>query len=290
MASQGYYEWVAAGRPYALIRPVAKTQANIRRHGITVYDYPDESHLKADPPEDHTSFSETGWPGPNARWKARGIDIMPRADTEEARDENTAIAIQMIHDRDTGYPGAQWIKYINYTDDDGKCWHVKWQPNKVVTSSTDSGHVHASGRSDVDNDTRADDYDPVARMNGEEEDMEKTNLIGNTATSAKPGGRNVEDILGDLENKRNIEYGEIKKGDGRFPADNTPLAAALAIPAKVDAVTQLVTALTQAVNDLKEQVANITGGDVSEATVIAALKSPEGQAAISTAVEYAEDH
>ncbi|MEV4138149.1 hypothetical protein AB0J72_39000 [Dactylosporangium sp. NPDC049742] len=171
MASQGYRDWIRAGRPYTLIRPARAVQRTLLRHGITVWDFPDEDHQKAEPPEDHTPYSATGFPGQNQRWNARGLDIMPRSDSKAHRKENADIARQMIRDRDAGVPGAMWIKYINWTDEDGVCRQERWtsrsnQFQRTTRSSTDSGHVHVSGRSDADNDARADGYDPLARMRG----------------------------------------------------------------------------------------------------------------------------
>ncbi|MGI5178681.1 hypothetical protein ACQEVZ_20325 [Dactylosporangium sp. CA-152071] len=176
MASQGYRDWVRAGRPYTLIRPARAVQAALLRHGITVWDFPDEGHQKAEPPEDHTPYSATGFPGQNARWMARGLDIMPRSDSWAHRKENADIARQLIRDRDAGVPGAMWIKYINWTDEDGACRQERWTTvgaplRRTTRSSTDSGHVHVSGRSDADNDARADGYDPFARMTGADDDM-----------------------------------------------------------------------------------------------------------------------
>lgn len=171
MASQGYRDWLAAGKPYELIRPAAALQRALRSHGLTVYDYPDARHLQADMPEDHTPFSVTGYPGSNRRWRARGLDVMPRGSTAGARRENAEIARQLIRDRDAGRPEVAWIKYINWTDENGVCRQERWttdgQPNKRTTrSSTDKGHIHISGRSDLDSDTRADGYDPIKRMSG----------------------------------------------------------------------------------------------------------------------------
>lgn len=167
MASQGYWDWLAAGKPYTLIRPAKALQRNLRAHGLTVYDYPDQSHLEASTPQDHTPFSVTGWPGPNARWKARGLDIMPRDGTASGRKENADIARRLIRDRDAGVPGVMWIKYLNWTDEAGVCRQERWmtagQPlHRETRSSTDRDHIHISGRSDVDDDARAEDYDPLA--------------------------------------------------------------------------------------------------------------------------------
>lgn len=190
MASQGYRDWLSAGRPYTLIRPAKAVQRAIRAYGITVYDYPNDAHLKAEMPEDHTPFSVTGWPGTNRRWNARALDVMPRSGSAAHRKENADIARQLIRDRDAGHPGVMWIKYLNWTAEDGTCRQERWTdagaPLKRTTrSSSDRGHIHISGRSDVDDDDRADGYDPIARMRGnlagEEEDMtpEQAGILGN---------------------------------------------------------------------------------------------------------------
>lgn len=173
MVSQGYRDWLQAGKPYTLILPAADLQRTLRGYGLTVYDYPDDAHLQANTPEDHTPFSVTGWPDKNARWKARALDIMPRKNVPDAqaRGENAAIARQIIRDRDAGHPGVAWIKYLNWTDERGYCSQERWttdgQPNRRTTrGSSDKGHVHISGRSDADTDTRARGYDPIARASG----------------------------------------------------------------------------------------------------------------------------
>ncbi|UWZ37472.1 hypothetical protein Drose_04105 [Dactylosporangium roseum] len=163
MASQGYRDWLKAGKPYSLIRPAKALQKKLRAYGLTVYDYPNDAHLTASTPEDHTPFSVTGWPGPNARWKARALDVMPRSESYAHRKENADIARQIIRDRNAGVPGVMWIKYLNWTDENGTCRQERWTPGHATRSSTDNGHIHISGRSDVDDDARADDYDPIAR-------------------------------------------------------------------------------------------------------------------------------
>jgi len=184
MASQGYRDWLKAGRPYTLIRPAKAVQAAVRGYGLTVYDYPNDAHLQASIPEDHTPFSVTGWPGQNRRWNARALDIMPRSDSSAHRKENADIARQLIRDRDAGYPGAMWIKYLNWTDENGNCKQERWTDagaplRRTTRSSTDRGHVHISGRSDVDDDDRADGYDPIARMQGRDYSVTDSQLIAN---------------------------------------------------------------------------------------------------------------
>lgn len=166
MASQGYWDWLRAGKPYTLIRPAKALQTILKAHGLTVWDFPDEGHQKAEPPQDHTPYSATGWPGANARWNARALDVMPRDGGAAAAKENADIARQLIRDRNAGVPGVMWIKYINWTDENGRCRQVRWTPSYEVRDSGDKDHIHISGRSDVDNDNRADNYDPIARMTG----------------------------------------------------------------------------------------------------------------------------
>jgi hypothetical protein len=107
--------------------------------------------------------------GPRARRHAAG-----RRARGAARNENAAIARQLIRDRDAGVPGAMWIKYINWTDESGVCRQERWMDlsaplRRTTRTSTDNGHIHISGRSDVDDDDRADTYDPIARMTGTDE-------------------------------------------------------------------------------------------------------------------------
>lgn len=160
MASTAYYNWVKKGKPYKLAQPVKDVQLNIRSHGFTVYDYPNDAHLTARVPEDHTPFSATGWPKTSAFGIAHAIDIMPRG---KSMNELARMARQIIADKDAKLPGTEWIKYLNWTDENGQCFHVSWQPNKSVRSSSDRNHIHVSGRSDMDS-TRATGYDPYQRM------------------------------------------------------------------------------------------------------------------------------
>lgn len=162
MATQAYYDWVKAGKPYNRSAPVVQLRDVLQGYSYTVYDYPDDSHQKANLPEDHTAYSATGWPVVSPRWWAFAIDQMPG---KGGMNDLADIAMQIIRDKDADVPGTEWIKYINWTDKSGKCWHTSWKPNKVTVSSTDKGHNHISGRSDFTTKQTV-LYDPVARMKG----------------------------------------------------------------------------------------------------------------------------
>jgi hypothetical protein len=166
MASTAYYEWIDAGEPYTRATPTLQLKAVIKSHGFVVYDYPNTAHLQAEPPEDHTPFSATGWPITSKRWVGHAIDIMPKTDDAVGQAELTRLARQIIADKDAGVPGTKWLKYINWTDENGNCWQTSWKPTKKTVSSTDKRHIHLSGRSDMDTSTEVADtgWDPVARM------------------------------------------------------------------------------------------------------------------------------
>src|ERR1041384_6831648 len=174
MASLAYSAWIDAGQPFTLAAPLAKLQKVLQGYGLTVYAYPDESHQQANPPEDHTPYSATGWPVSSPRWYGFAVDIMPGSDGAAGQ---TRLARQIIADKDSNVPGTEWIKYINWTDEQGRTWHTSWQPYKVTVSSTDKGHIHISGRSDYATaNTVA--YDPIARMSAGGDDEEMGSQIG----------------------------------------------------------------------------------------------------------------
>ncbi|GGM69160.1 hypothetical protein ACFFX1_30120 [Dactylosporangium sucinum] len=261
MASQGFRDWVAAGKPYTLIRPAKALKRNLKAHGLTVFDFPDDGHQRAEPPEDHTPYSATGWPGPNARWKARALDIMPRADNSAGRKENADIARQLIRDRDAGRPAVMWIKYLNWTDEQGVCQQERWtdaqHPNRRTTrDSSDSGHVHVSGRSDADDDGRAEDYDPISRMRELEDDMYND--------EDRRRGRNVDEAI----------WQGIVNG--------APKAKGLVIPGQplVDRPIWLVEKLTEVAADAKAgrkaievlvSALNAGGGQVDTASILSRM-------------------
>lgn len=167
MASVAYSQWLAAGQPYTRARPMLELLTLLRRYGYTVYDYPNDAHLKAEPPEDHTPFSATGWPVTSKHWVGHADDVMPPNATATAKGavDLVTLAKQIIADKDAKVAGTSWLKYINWTDENGRCWHTSWQPDKRTVSSTDTGHIHMSARSDMDtsDEVSRTGWDPVER-------------------------------------------------------------------------------------------------------------------------------
>lgn len=161
MASQGYRDWVAAGKPFTLAAPLKRLRDILRGYGYTVYDIGNVSHQLADPPEDHMPYSATGWPNRSPRWYGFALDIMPPDDDDLPT--LAQLGAQIYADKMAGHEGLAWLKYLNWEPGNGECHHDKWQPDHVRTDSGDRGHIHASGRSDHYLTDTTGGYDPVAR-------------------------------------------------------------------------------------------------------------------------------
>lgn len=138
MTSQQHQQWINEGSPWHLAVPLRELQDAI----IEVLDPPrdtlgtigDTAHLDAEPPEDHTPYSETGWPEPTPHLIVTALDY--QGPGWEALFEH------MINTRHAG--GFPWIKYINF-----RGIHHSWEPNYEAHPSSDwTGHGHLSIRSD----------------------------------------------------------------------------------------------------------------------------------------------
>jgi len=137
MASQAYYTWDAAGRPWKPARPIAELQAWAQANGVTVLGtIGNEEHLQHVPPQDHTPYSATAWPVKLSGYIVTAIDL-----------DNVRELGQLIEDgaRAGEYP---WLKYMNHDnqhldsrdlDGDGITWEEYPSSDK---------HVHISIRTD----------------------------------------------------------------------------------------------------------------------------------------------
>lgn len=172
MASQGYRDWVAAGKPFTLAAPQRRLRDILRGYGYTVYDIGNRAHQLATPPEDHMPYSETGWPRTSPRWYGFALDIMPPGKGSGLPSLPQLLG-QIYRDKMAGHPGLAWLKYMNWepTGPSGPCYHDSWQPGHERRASGDRGHGHLSGRSDHYLTDTTGGYDPVARFRGEDGDM-----------------------------------------------------------------------------------------------------------------------
>lgn len=152
-----YQGWVNDGKPWKNCQPINDFIAMLRRHGYTGpgSGIGDQSHLTATPPEDHCPYSHTPWPGVQPYPYVMAIDIMPSSGVDIIW-----LGGQLYNDKSSNKAGTQAIKYINWTDSDGNCFHDSWMPNHARYASTDRGHIHISFRTDYVTSTNMAAYDP----------------------------------------------------------------------------------------------------------------------------------
>lgn len=157
MVVSNYDEWVADGSPWHAATPVESLAQVLKNYGYTVYILGDKRHLTANPPEDHTPYSHTPWPGSQPYPAVLAQDIMPGGAWN--LDE---LGAKIFADKQAGHPGLAGLKYMNWTDASGNCWHDKWTPDHQRSSSSDRGHIHLSWRTDYVNTNTP--YDPIAKV------------------------------------------------------------------------------------------------------------------------------
>jgi hypothetical protein len=108
-----YAYWVADGRPVIPALPVRETverfEARYPGAKPILGWYTNDAHLKAATPEDHTPFSETGWPVPNPYPYVCATDLMPYS----AYDLDEVFAYWLAEARAGRTP---WVKYLIYKD------------------------------------------------------------------------------------------------------------------------------------------------------------------------------
>jgi hypothetical protein len=201
MASQAYYDWKADGSPKRFSRPITAIADRLQEHGYTVYQQGNQAHLTHVPPEDHTFFSATGWPGKSPYPYCNAMDIMPPDAgqksklTGERLPSLQQLSAQLFKDKQAKHPGVAFLKYMNSEpagDNTGPCYHDSWTPDHSRINSTDRGHIHVSGRSDSVTSTLSDDYDLVARVTGD--DMAAVDLTD--AAAEKVANAVVSKVLG----------------------------------------------------------------------------------------------
>ncbi|MFI2650213.1 hypothetical protein [Micromonospora fulviviridis] len=187
VGAQRRLNWIKDGSPFRLMTPAAELRDTLRRHGYTVYDIGNRDHLEHDPPEDHTPYSATGYPGTAKYGTGYAEDIMPPAPGQRSKVDGLPLptlqqlGAQLLADRKAGVAGIRWLKYMNWEpsgDNRGPCYHESWQPAYARRASTDRGHIHLSGLTGYETSTIAAGYDPVARIRGDDDHMDRTEFLG----------------------------------------------------------------------------------------------------------------
>ncbi|MEU5948799.1 hypothetical protein ABZ793_25015 [Micromonospora sp. NPDC047465] len=165
MSVQDRENWIRRGCPFRLMQPACDLRDVLRSYGYTVYDIGDRRHLEAEPPQDHTPYSRTGYPDPAQYGIGYAIDIMPPG--ASGLPSLQQLGAQLFADRCKVVAGISWLKYMNWEperDGGGPCYHDSWQPNHARRDSSDRGHIHLSGLTGLETSTTGAGYDPVARL------------------------------------------------------------------------------------------------------------------------------
>jgi hypothetical protein len=228
-----YTGWVADGRPWKNCQPINDFVATLRRHG---YSGPgvgigDQAHLTANPPEDHCPYSHTPWPGVQPYPYVMAIDILANEGVDWIW-----LGGKLFNDKSSNVAGTQPIKYINWTDSDGNCWHDSWMPNHTRIRSTDRGHIHISFRTDYVTSTAMSVYDPFGG-----------------AVSDYP----AYDLL---DEGTRVQTGSVvipTQPDPDWPGHSMPQSM---IYRQLYYLTNKVDALAVTLEEIKEMIANIPGG------------------------------
>jgi len=143
MVSAQHQRWINSGLTWRLGAPWERLRDLLRSKGYTVYDIGNDEHMDHLPPEDHTPYSETNWPGSQQYGVVMALDIMPNSRLQSLQ----WLGAKFKADRNSGkFP---FLKYMNWgPNDDSHAIHSSWQPDYAERSSTDTGHIHLSFRTD----------------------------------------------------------------------------------------------------------------------------------------------
>jgi hypothetical protein len=285
MADEAYYRWVNAGKPYSLAYGCRDLEACLTGHGYTVWYYPDEAHQRADPAQDHTAYSETGWPNTSPEWWGHALDIPQPAAGKRSKINGLllppieVLSAQILKDRKAEHPGITWLKYMNRPAS-AAIWQApfyqeRFMPDYERRNSTDWGHIHISSRSDRTRTsteaTRA--YDPVARAQGVD-GMTPAEI----EATAQASGKEI------LDDRKWADY--VPNANGDRILTTLPTAVFLARKDSYEGSNKTSAALTKLDELLARPAAPSAEVDQAQldASVRSALSDPEVVAPIAAAV------
>lgn len=145
MAVALYYAWDRLGRPLEPCQPIRDVVNRLKvaypqaatEHLFSWYA--NEAHYQAEPPQDHTPFSSTGWPKVSPQWVVFATDVMHRPDLGV---DCFVLFNYWIKEARAGR--MPWLKYLIWR---GKSYDVRsgWI-GKDAAGHFD--HIHMSARTD----------------------------------------------------------------------------------------------------------------------------------------------
>lgn len=229
MVSRQHQDWINHGKPDSgLALPLQLLANTLSAAGYTVYVYPNDAHLDAEPPEDHTYYSETGWPNASPKWWRHAIDVMPKSGPGGGADLY-ALGQRIVADRQAGR--ATWIKYVNVPTSAGLGGAVqhRWEPGHASGASGDTGHIHISSVTGCE--TLDSGYNPLTSGGS---------MAGLSDLEVRQQFQRVEAILKGLDSRTDSGAGLVTEGNGAMAAlrsiaaDLAAVKAAVSKPAQID--------------------------------------------------------
>lgn len=265
MTSRQHQDWINRGKPDSgLALPLQLLANTLAAAGYTVYVYPNDAHLDAEPPEDHTYYAETGWPHASPKWWRHAIDIMPPPADKPHLPSLTTLGQTIFNARQAGQ--IAWLKYMNWPST-GSLQHAvqdRWEPTHARGSSSDTGHIHLSSITGVE--VLDAPYNPLTSV-----------VLADSVTEDDMSALFTDNLARELDAMFNAKDTVLlDTGGGVMKPFQVPLVALIKASAAPVDVQALAAALAPQLG-------------VDAEAVVAALQSDAGQAALVQAANRAED-
>lgn len=271
MTSRQHQDWINRGKPDSgLALPLQLLANTLAAAGYTVYVYPNDAHLDAEPPEDHCYYAETGWPHASPKWWRHAIDIMPPPAGKNLPSLQQ-LGQSIFNARQAGQ--ITWLKYMNWPSDGNlnRAVQDRWEPNHSRGPSGDTGHIHLSSVTGVE--TLDSSYNPLTHV-----------VVASSTTSGATMSHTIDDVytllsraLNGFTDKGAVSENLLGAWVGGFQSANNAHSAQLAaIAAKVGAPAQVTLS--------PDQLATITAAIVAHpANPLTDADKPVIEAAVSAA-------
>lgn len=143
MAVAAYYRWDHEGRPLEPAQPIRDVVERMKvaypKAANTFSWYANEAHYQAVPAQDHTPYSQTGWPLTSPEWWVFATDIMHNP---QLGVDCSVLFAYWISEAKAGR--MPWLKYMIWQ---AKLYDVRnqWRPQ---ANSGHFDHIHLSARTD----------------------------------------------------------------------------------------------------------------------------------------------
>lgn len=150
--------WKHAGSPWSVVSPLVQVLADLEAAypGLVYGTLGDDAHMIATPAEDHTPYSQTGWPNPNPYPVVHAADVMNQAGVD-----CQALFDYWLPEAKAGR--MPWLKYLIWQ---ATLYSVRSTPAwKPQLNSGHFDHIHLSARTDYEH-YQLGNWSPVPSQKG----------------------------------------------------------------------------------------------------------------------------